>query len=272
MEPLNGTDGDAQPNHVFQEERHEGIHLDPPQSPELFSDSDNLFEEGTIYQPGITSSNKDDFLMESDRSESGSTLFQTEETCTPTRTRRRRQATSLSSTSESSDCVPVSRKLTIQEIFQKHFGKNKKSGKSGKHKPVQRKPRKNHQAYKRRRRHRGTPFPFGYKKHLSLKAYFAYEEFVVGGFLHHMENLKFEQNLHKSLKNMDAAEDLENDSLTMRKHKYLDDEGPISPISEHDGNTNCDQESEDDAKIVENDCFILSCKIPKTKEWQKKKR
>uniref|UniRef100_A0A8C5LJ20 TATA box-binding protein-associated factor RNA polymerase I subunit D n=1 Tax=Leptobrachium leishanense TaxID=445787 RepID=A0A8C5LJ20_9ANUR len=281
MELVSGTDDDAQPCHVFLEEGCNDPHCDPPQSPELFSDTDNPIEKSATIPSGIASANnKDDNVLECDRSGSESTLFQTQDTCTPSRTKRVRHSTRLHSTSDdSSDYHPIPRKLTLKEIFQNHFGKKKRrSGKRSKYKrskyvPCQKKPLKNRLAYRKRLWHRGIRFPFSFRKHLSFRENFAYEQFVVGGFLRHMENLKYEHSLHKSLKNMDAADDMENESLTMRKYKYLDDEGPLSPISEPDENVNCDQEeeTENDAKIVENDCFILNCTVPNTKEWQKKK-
>jgi len=44
--------------------------------------------------------------------------------------------------------------------------------------------------------------------------------------------LKYEEHLKKALKALEASEDLERECLAVRKHKYLDDEGPISPIQE----------------------------------------
>lgn len=44
--------------------------------------------------------------------------------------------------------------------------------------------------------------------------------------------LKHEDHLKKALKALQASEDLERECLMVRKHKYLDDEGSISPIQE----------------------------------------
>ncbi|XP_063313468.1 TATA box-binding protein-associated factor RNA polymerase I subunit D [Pelobates fuscus] len=240
----------AQLNHLSQQENTaEGVDQDIPPSPELFSDSEN-------------STNKDDCsTVESD--DSGS-LFQTEVTCMPTRRGGKKPAPRLSyiSSDDSSDYVPPTKKLTLHEIFQKHFGKRKrKIGKAGKYRPQPRKTPKNKKAYRKRMLHKGIKFPFKHRKHLSFRMSFAYEQFVLGGFLHHVEKLKSERSLHNSLKSMNVTEDLDDDSFAFRKYKYLDDEGPISPISEPDENANCDQEEpeEDDARIVDNNCFILSC-------------
>lgn len=44
--------------------------------------------------------------------------------------------------------------------------------------------------------------------------------------------LKYEEHLKKALNALQASEDLEKECVVLRKHKYLDDEGSISPIQE----------------------------------------
>ncbi|NXL28023.1 TAF1D polymerase, partial [Glaucidium brasilianum] len=90
------------------------------------------------------------------------------------------------------------------------------------------------QERKRRLQDRGFQFPFVEKyygtKHLPLKMVLEYEQAAIKGFLNYVEMLKYEDHLKKSLKALQASEDLEREGLIARKHKYLDDEGPISPI------------------------------------------
>lgn len=58
------------------------------------------------------------------------------------------------------------------------------------------------------------------------------QQFVLGGFLNHIKNLKYERSLKESLKDMNVDEDLENEDFQMRKYSYMDEDGPLSPISE----------------------------------------
>lgn len=44
--------------------------------------------------------------------------------------------------------------------------------------------------------------------------------------------LKYEHHLKNALSQLDAGEDLEDKCLVSRKHKYLDDDGSLSPIEE----------------------------------------
>ncbi|NXT84448.1 TAF1D polymerase, partial [Zapornia atra] len=89
---------------------------------------------------------------------------------------------------------------------------------------------------KRRRHGRGVQFPFVEKhygkKDIPLKMVLGYENAAVKGYLQYVEKLKYEEHLKKALKALEASEDLERECLSVRKHKYLDDEGPISPIEE----------------------------------------
>lgn len=117
-------------------------------------------------------------------------------------------------------------------------------------------------------------FPFVGKhygrKHLPLKMVREYEEAALKGFFKYIEMVKYEHHLKKSLTQLNAGDDLENECLESRKHKYLDDDGPISPIAE----TSKDEDSGDEdigAKVVDNSCFILSSKIPQKKKKSKRK-
>ncbi|NXP77494.1 TAF1D polymerase, partial [Ramphastos sulfuratus] len=92
------------------------------------------------------------------------------------------------------------------------------------------------QEQKRRLLDRGLQFPFVQehygKKHLPLKMVLGYELAAAKGYFQYIEVLKYEHHLKKALKDLQASEDLERECLVVRKHKYLDDEGPISPIQE----------------------------------------
>ncbi|NWX24609.1 TAF1D polymerase, partial [Aegotheles bennettii] len=92
------------------------------------------------------------------------------------------------------------------------------------------------QEQKRRLQHRGFQFPFVEKhygkKHIPLKMVLGYEQAAAKGYFQYIEVLKYEEHLKKALKALQASEDLERECLVVRKHKYLDDEGPISPIQE----------------------------------------
>ncbi|XP_039194056.1 TATA box-binding protein-associated factor RNA polymerase I subunit D [Crotalus tigris] len=122
---------------------------------------------------------------------------------------------------------------------------------------------------RRRMKDRGIVFPFVEKyygrKHLPLKMVREYEHAALKGFFKYIEMLKYEHHLKKSLTQLNAEGDLENECLESRRHKYLDDDGPISPIAE----TNNDEVSGNEnigARVVDNSCFILSSKIPKKKK------
>lgn len=62
--------------------------------------------------------------------------------------------------------------------------------------------------------------------------FFFLQQAATRGYLQYIEMLKYEEHLKKALKALQASEDLERECLAVRKHKYLDDEGPISPIQE----------------------------------------
>ncbi|NXS81652.1 TAF1D polymerase, partial [Erpornis zantholeuca] len=92
------------------------------------------------------------------------------------------------------------------------------------------------QEQKRRLLDRGFQFPFVEKhygeKHIPLKMVLDYEQAAAKGYFKYIEVLKYEEHLKKALKALQASEDLEKECMMLRKHKYLDDEGPISPIEE----------------------------------------
>ncbi|XP_044297419.1 TATA box-binding protein-associated factor RNA polymerase I subunit D isoform X2 [Varanus komodoensis] len=125
---------------------------------------------------------------------------------------------------------------------------------------------------KKKKRHppkkRPLPFPLVEKiygrKHLPLKMVELYELAALKGYFKYIEMLKYEHHLKKSLTQLNAGDELENECLESRKHKYLDDDGPLSPIQEtkeDDPSENPDEQI--GARVVDNSCFILSSKIPK---------
>ncbi|NXS01489.1 TAF1D polymerase, partial [Oxylabes madagascariensis] len=92
------------------------------------------------------------------------------------------------------------------------------------------------QEQKRRLLDRGFQFPFVEKhygeKHIPLKMVLGYEQAAAKGYFKYIKVLKYEEHLKKALKALQASDDLEKECVVLRKHKYLDDEGPISPIQE----------------------------------------
>ncbi|XP_030325267.1 TATA box-binding protein-associated factor RNA polymerase I subunit D [Calypte anna] len=182
-------------------------------------------------------------------------------------------------------------KLNLKAIFAYHFrGKKFKAAAHRKYKESSRKKKKKKkyestgmpigrppltaspQERKRRLQDRGFQFPFVEqhygKKHIPLKMVLGYEQAAAKGYFQYIEVLKYEEHLKKALKALQASEDLERECLAVRKHKYLDDEGPISPIQEtnDDDSVNSDNEDDFDARVVENSSFILSSKIPSKKK------
>ncbi|XP_009998272.1 PREDICTED: TATA box-binding protein-associated factor RNA polymerase I subunit D [Chaetura pelagica] len=180
-------------------------------------------------------------------------------------------------------------KLNLKAIFAYHFrGKKFKAaahrkymGGSGKKKkkyestgiPAGRPPlTASPQEQRRRLLDRGFQFPFVEKhygkKHIPLKMVLGYEQAAAKGYFQYIEMLKYEEHLKKALKALQASEDLERECLAVRKHKYLDDEGPISPIQEtnDDDSLNSDNQDDFDARVVENSSFIISSKIPSKKK------
>ncbi|XP_051891567.1 TATA box-binding protein-associated factor RNA polymerase I subunit D-like [Pristis pectinata] len=128
-------------------------------------------------------------------------------------------------------------------------------------------------AEKRRRlRERGLEFPFLRKeygkKDLPFKMIFAYEQAALCGLFDYMKELKCQKHLITSLKdkNVDCTE---REGGPTRQYKYLDEERPISPISESTDET-CieDLENEEafDMKVVDNSCFIIEKRPEKKKK------
>ncbi|NXA05289.1 TAF1D polymerase, partial [Sapayoa aenigma] len=145
-------------------------------------------------------------------------------------------------------------KLNVKAILAYHFrgkkfraaahrkhrvgsGKKKSKKREGTGMPTGRPPlTASPQERKRRLLNRGFQFPFVEKhygeKHIPLKMVLGYEQAAVKGYFKYIEVLKYEEHLKKALKALQASEDLEKECVVLRKHKYLDDEGPISPIQE----------------------------------------
>ncbi|KAM9170159.1 TATA box-binding protein-associated factor RNA polymerase I subunit D isoform 2-T5 [Pangshura tecta] len=92
---------------------------------------------------------------------------------------------------------------------------------------------------KKRLLDRGFQFPFVEKeygrKHIPMKMISEYEQAALKGYFQYIKMVKCDEHLKKALKNLNASEDLENQGMAMRRHKYIDDEGPISPIQEAKG-------------------------------------
>lgn len=183
-------------------------------------------------------------------------------------------------------------KLNLKAIFAYHFrGRKFKAAAHRKYKvrAGKKTTKKNHgstqmptgrppltaspQEQKRRLLDRGFQFPFVEKhygeKHIPLKMVLDYEQAAAKGYFKYIEVLKYEEHLKKALKALQASEDLEKECMMLRKHKYLDDEGPISPIEETDDDEdslNSDTQEQLDARVVENSSFILSSTIPSKKK------
>uniref|UniRef100_A0A663LPH8 TATA box-binding protein-associated factor RNA polymerase I subunit D n=1 Tax=Athene cunicularia TaxID=194338 RepID=A0A663LPH8_ATHCN len=145
------------------------------------------------------------------------------------------------SSSDSSLAPQSPSKLNLKAIFAYHFRGKKFKKKKKKYESTGRprgRPRltASPQERKRRLKDRGFQFPFVEKyygkKHLPLKKVREYEVTAIKGFLNYVQLLKYEDHLKESLKALQASEDLEREGLIARKHKYLDDEGSISPIEE----------------------------------------
>ncbi|NXP01122.1 TAF1D polymerase, partial [Certhia brachydactyla] len=144
-------------------------------------------------------------------------------------------------------------KLNLKAIFAYHFrgrkfkaaahrkyknnaGKNKKNKKYvSTQMPTGRPPlTASPQEQKRRLLDRGFQFPFVEEhygeKHIPLKMVLGYEQAAAKGYFKYIEVLKYEEHLKKALEALQASDDLEKERVVLRKHKYLDDDGPISPI------------------------------------------
>uniref|UniRef100_A0A8C5TNJ1 TATA box-binding protein-associated factor RNA polymerase I subunit D n=1 Tax=Malurus cyaneus samueli TaxID=2593467 RepID=A0A8C5TNJ1_9PASS len=168
-------------------------------------------------------------------------------------------------------------KAAAHRKFKIHSGKKKKKKKKkyeSTQMPMGRPPlTASPQEQKRRLLDRGFQFPFVEKhygeKHIPLKMVLGYEQAAAKGYFKYIEVLKYEEHLKKALKALQASEDLEKECVVLRKHKYLDDEGPISPIQETDDDEDSlisENQEQLDARVVENSSFILSSTIPSKKK------
>ncbi|XP_075709008.1 TATA box-binding protein-associated factor RNA polymerase I subunit D [Rhinoderma darwinii] len=259
-----------------------GSSVEFPHSQELISDPGHRVErENTITIQTSSSSDDEDGLFQATVS-------------APTRTRRKLRdgetSSSLSAlnltSDDSSDFDIAPRNFTlnqeIQEYLKNPFRKGKRQRKKKRNRFLVRrkwprrvtksKPQHFITLAERRRRpiDREIKFPFTPYKCLPFTLYFSNEQYVLGGFLNHIKNLKYERTLKSSLKEMEMDEEMENENFQMRKYSYLDEDGPLSPISEPGENLN-EEEAEEEVKVVENSTFILNCQVPSKKNWQEKK-
>ncbi|XP_060225621.1 TATA box-binding protein-associated factor RNA polymerase I subunit D isoform X3 [Meriones unguiculatus] len=238
----------------------------------------------------ITSDRAEDIRNQSDDS-SDSSLFKTQ--CVPPATQKQRNSTvkcvtapTSVETDSSSDSSFEPRPLTLRAIFERFKNKKRKRRKKRKYRPKLR-PRGRPPGSIRRNirrsqidvkqiKDKGAMFPFleseNGRKALPWKKILTYEQAVARGFFHHIEKLKYEHHLTECLKQMHAGEDLEKEDLDSRRHKYMDDDGPLSPIEEsltEDEATN--PESESDIKLVEDSCFIISSEFPRKRNLGQEK-
>ncbi|XP_073912377.1 TATA box-binding protein-associated factor RNA polymerase I subunit D-like isoform X3 [Castor canadensis] len=189
---------------------------------------------------------------QSDSSSSGSSLFKTQ--CIPS-SPKWRQRNSLRKfdhspeslhTDSSSDSSLEPRPLTLKAIFERFKNKKCKKRKYNRQNRGKLRPRGRPKGSRRTRRSsqidlkqikdKGTGFPFlqceNGRKPLPWRKILTFEQAVARGFFNHIEKLKYEYHLKESLKQMNVGEDLEKEDLDSRRHKYLDDDGSISPIEE----------------------------------------
>ncbi|XP_043846944.1 TATA box-binding protein-associated factor RNA polymerase I subunit D [Dromiciops gliroides] len=108
------------------------------------------------------------------------------------------------------------------------------------------------------------------RKPLLWKKILGYEQAVARGFFNYVKEQKYESHLKEALKHLDVGEDLEKEDFGVRKHKYLDDDGSISPIEEPDlEESHLDDPDECDVKLVESSCFIISTEFPENIKTKK---
>ncbi|XP_042636505.1 TATA box-binding protein-associated factor RNA polymerase I subunit D [Orycteropus afer afer] len=222
---------------------------------------------------------------QSDSAESsGSSLFKTQ--CVPCSPEQKQEnpvrtfvhlPESVQARDSSSDSYLEPRPLTLKAIFERF--KKKKRKKKRKYKRTGR-PRgrpkgsrstKRSQIDKKQLKDKGPRFPFLESEHgrnpLPWKKILTFEQAVARGFFKYIEKLKYEYHLKESLKQMNVGEELENNDLDSRRYKYLDDDGSISPIeesmAEDEDPTHLEHNDECDIKLVEDNCFIISCQLPK---------
>ncbi|XP_037360535.2 TATA box-binding protein-associated factor RNA polymerase I subunit D-like [Talpa occidentalis] len=178
----------------------------------------------------------------------------------------------------SSDDSFEPRPLTLKAIFERF--KNRKKRRKRKYKPTGRprgRPKGSRSRGSRIKRQqikdKGSGFPFleseNGRKPLPWRKILTFEQAVARGFFNYLEKLKYEHHLKESLKQMNVDEDLEKDDLDSRRYKYLDDDGPISPIesaAEDEDETTVEDDDECDIELVEEDYFIISSALPKKME------
>ncbi|XP_005346876.1 TATA box-binding protein-associated factor RNA polymerase I subunit D [Microtus ochrogaster] len=223
--------------------------------------------------------------------DSSESLFKTQYIPLPTQKQKQRKpavkcviSPANVETDSSSDSSIEPRPLTLKAIFERF---KKKKRKKRKYKPKSR-PRERPSGIKNTRNPRrsqidvkqikdkGAVLPFleseNGRKPLPWKKILTYEQAVARGFFHHIEKLKYEHHLKECLEQMHAGEDLEKEDFDSRRHKYMDDDGPLSPIDEPltEDEEATSPESECDIKLVQNSCFIINSEFPKRNLEQKK--
>ncbi|XP_034971822.1 TATA box-binding protein-associated factor RNA polymerase I subunit D [Zootoca vivipara] len=149
----------------------------------------------------------------------------------------------------------------------------RKSAKCKERETCERRPRKERVPGKKGKKElteKVVSFPFVERlygvKRIPIRVVSLYEQAALNGFFRCVEMLKIEKSLKKSLTQLNAVDDLENESLESRKHKYVDEDELLSPIEETNGDDQTESSADKEemgAKIVETSCFILSSKIPK---------
>ncbi|XP_029338015.1 TATA box-binding protein-associated factor RNA polymerase I subunit D isoform X2 [Mus caroli] len=239
----------------------------------------------------VASDTAGDTGNQSDDSSDGS-LFKTQ--CVPSPTQEQRHPTvkratlpASVETDTSSDSSIEPRPLTLKAIFERFKKKKRKKRKRRKKRKYEPKlrPRGRPSGTRNTRRSqidakqikdKGAVFPFleseSGRKPLPWKKILTYEQAVARGFFHHIEKLKYEHHLKECLKEMHAGEDLEKEDLDTRRHKYMDDDGSLSPIEEpltEDEATS--PQSECDIKLVEDSCFIISSEFPRKRNLEQEK-
>ncbi|GAB1293886.1 TATA box-binding protein-associated factor RNA polymerase I subunit D [Apodemus speciosus] len=214
--------------------------------------------------------------LETKVDDSSDSLFKTQ--CVPSSTQKQRRpivkfVTSPGNveTDSSSDSSIEPRPLTLKAIFERFKNKKRKKRKKRKYKPRLRrrgrpsgtKNTKKSQIDAKQIQDKRAVFPFleseSGRKTLPWKKILTYEQAVARGFFHHIEKLKYEHHLKECLKQMHAGEDLEKEDLDSRRHKYMDDDGPLSPIEEP-----LDLEGEDS-------CFIISSEFSQKRNLEQEK-
>ncbi|XP_036599838.1 TATA box-binding protein-associated factor RNA polymerase I subunit D [Trichosurus vulpecula] len=221
---------------------------------------------------------------ESDDSDSSSSLFKTQCDPNPPLQKPRRVSTSnmirlpatIKLQNNSSDSSSEAEPFNLYVVFENW--KKKKRKRKRKYKPTGR-PRgrpkgslnkhpsvgilpKKRELFK----DKGLQFPLveseNGKKPLHWKKILGYEQAVARGFFNYVKEQKCESHIREALKHMDV-EDLEKEDFSVRRYKYLDDDGSISPIEEPDVEDQLDHPDECDVKLVDNSCFIISTELPK---------